>query len=54
MVITDDQTNVPVTVTIDSQTSGNYVNTITADFDLIEGHFYDLVSLQKHGHRLQG
>jgi hypothetical protein len=43
MVITDDQTNVPVTVTIDSQTSGNYVNTITADFDLIEGHFYDLV-----------
>jgi hypothetical protein len=43
MVLTDDQTNVPVTVTIDSQTSGNYVNTITADFDLIEGHFYDLV-----------
>lgn len=43
MVLTDDQTNVPVTIAITSQTSGNYVNTITADFDLIEGHFYDLV-----------
>ena len=43
MVITDDQTNVPATIAITSQTSGNYVNTITADFDLIEGHFYDLV-----------
>lgn len=43
MVLTDDQTNVPVTIAITSQTSGDYVNTITADFDLIEGHFYDLV-----------
>lgn len=43
MVLTDDQTNVPATIAITSQTSGNYVNTITAEFDLIEGHFYDLV-----------
>jgi len=43
MVITDDQTNTPVTVAITSQTSGDYVNTITATFALKEGHFYDLV-----------
>ena len=43
MVITDDQTNTPVTVSIGSQTSGDYVNTITATFALKEGHFYDLV-----------
>jgi hypothetical protein len=43
MVLTDDQTNVPATIAIISQTSGSYVNTITAEFDLIEGHFYDLV-----------
>ena len=43
MVLTDDQTNIPATIAITSQTSGSYVNTITAEFDLIEGHFYDLV-----------
>ena len=43
MVLTDDQTNVPATIAITSQTSGNYVNTITAIFALKEGHFYDLV-----------
>ena len=43
MVLTDDQTNTPVTVSITSQTSGDYVNTLTAIFALIEGHFYDLV-----------
>ena len=43
MILTDDQTNVPVIVTIDNSTQGDYVNTITAFFDLIEGHFYDLV-----------
>ena len=43
MVLTDDQTNTPVTVVITSQTTGDYVNTITADFTLEEGHFYDLV-----------
>ena len=43
MILTDDQTNKPVPVTIDSSRQGDYVNTITATFDLIEGHFYDLV-----------
>ena len=43
MVLTDDQTNTPVTVAITSQTSGDYVNTLTATFALKEGHFYDLV-----------
>lgn len=43
MVITDDQTNTPVTVAITSQTQGNYVHNLTATFALEEGHFYDLV-----------
>jgi hypothetical protein len=43
MIITDDQINTPTTVTIDSSTQGDYVNTITASFNLTEGHFYDLV-----------
>lgn len=43
MVITDDQTNTPVTIAITSQTQGGYVNTLTATFALEEGHFYDLV-----------
>ena len=43
MVITDDQTNTPVTVAITSQAQGNYVHTLTATFALEEGHFYDLV-----------
>jgi hypothetical protein len=43
MVLTDDQTNVPATIAISSQTSNDYVNTITAIFALEEGHFYDLV-----------
>jgi hypothetical protein len=42
MVITDDQTNTPVTVSITSQGYNDYVNTITATFNLKEGHFYDL------------
>jgi hypothetical protein len=46
MILTDDQTNSPVTVAITSQTSGDYVNTVTATFDLTEGHFYDLVLKQ--------
>ena len=46
MVLTDDQTNTPVTVSITSQTSGDYVNTITASFALKEGHFYELVLKQ--------
>jgi len=46
MILTDDQTNTPVTVSITSSTQGDYINTITATFDLIEGHFYDLVLKQ--------
>jgi hypothetical protein len=43
MQITDDQTNVTQTITITSSTTGDYVNTITATFALIDGHFYNLV-----------
>lgn len=43
LFLTDDQTNVEEEVTISSNTIGDYVNTITATFDLKEGHFYNLV-----------
>jgi len=43
MVITDEQTNIPLAVAISSSTTGNYINTITATFGLIEGHTYTLV-----------
>jgi hypothetical protein len=43
MQITDDQTNVTQTITITSSTTGDYVNTITATFALVDGHFYNLV-----------
>lgn len=43
LFLTDDQTNVEVEVTITSNTIGDYINTITATFSLIEGHFYNLV-----------
>ena len=43
MELTDDQTNITVAVTITSSTVGDYINTITATFGLIEGHFYNLV-----------
>lgn len=43
LFLTDDQTNVEVEVTIDDNTVGDYINTITATFDLKEGHFYNLV-----------
>jgi hypothetical protein len=46
MILTDDQTNTPVTVSITSSTQGDYINTITASFALKEGHFYDLVLKQ--------
>lgn len=46
MILTDDQTNEPLAVDIDSSTQGGYVNTITATFELTEGHFYDLVLKQ--------
>ena len=43
LFLTDDQTNVEEEVTISSNTIGDYINTITATFDLKEGHFYNLV-----------
>jgi hypothetical protein len=43
LFLTDDQTNVEEEVTIDDNTIGDYINTITATFDLKEGHFYNLV-----------
>lgn len=43
MTLRDDQVNEIISVDILSQTIGDYINTITASFDLIEGHFYDLV-----------
>ncbi len=43
MELTDDQTNITVAVAITSSTVGDYINTITATFGLIEGHFYNLV-----------
>jgi len=43
LFLTDDQTNVEIEVTIDDSVVGDYINTITATFDLIEGHFYNLV-----------
>ena len=42
MIITDEQTNVPVTVTINSYTSGDYVDSITANFALKANRFYTL------------
>jgi hypothetical protein len=43
MELTDEQTNVTTAVAITSSTTGDYINTITATFGLIEGHFYNLV-----------
>lgn len=43
LFLTDDQTNVEAEVTIDDNVVGDYINTITATFDIIEGHFYNLV-----------
>jgi hypothetical protein len=38
--ITDEQTNVITEIPIISQYEGGYYHTITAEFELIEGHFY--------------
>jgi hypothetical protein len=43
MELTDEQTNVTTAVAITSSTTGYYINTITAIFGLVEGHFYNLV-----------
>jgi len=45
LTITDEQTNVPQTITIVSQTLGDYISSITAEFDLQEGRFYSLTLL---------
>lgn len=42
MVITDDQTNTPVSTTTHLVGFGDYVNTIADTFTLIEGHFYTI------------
>lgn len=41
--LTDEQTNVTEQITIVSSTVGDYVNSIEAEFNLVEGHFYTLV-----------
>lgn len=42
MVITDEQTNTPVSIINHFYAVGDYVNTIQHTFTLIEGHFYNL------------
>jgi len=42
MVITDEQTNTPVSTINQFYAVGNYVNTIQHTFSLVEGHFYNL------------
>jgi len=42
MIITDEQTNTPISTQAFFFGYGGYVNTITHTFSLIEGHFYTL------------
>lgn len=42
MYITDENTNTTTTVTIASSTQGDYVDTISATFDIKQNHFYKL------------
>ena len=42
MYITDENTNTTTTVTITSSTQGDYVDTISATFDIKQNHFYKL------------
>jgi len=42
LFITDESTNTTVEVTIDSNVSGDYVDTITGTFSLIEERYYNL------------
>ena len=46
--LTDEQTNVTTPVAITSSTTGDYINTITATFGLVEGHFYNLVLIKSY------
>ena len=45
LTIMDEQTNVAQSITIDAQTYGDYVSSVTATFNLIEGRFYSLTLL---------
>jgi len=42
LFITDESTNTTIEVTIDSNVSGDYVDTITSTFSLIEDRYYNL------------
>ena len=42
MIITDEQTNMPVSTQAFFGGFGDYINTISHTFSLIEGHFYTL------------
>ena len=42
MIITDEQTNTPVSTQAHFFGYGDYINTIQHTFSLIEGHFYTL------------
>lgn len=41
--ITDDQTNETVEIETYTHTAGDYYDTIEAEFNLVENHYYDLV-----------
>lgn len=43
VIITDDQTNVPVTIEDWDFVEGEYYSTLEAQFNLVENHFYNLV-----------
>ena len=43
IVITDDQTNETVEIENYTHTVGDYYDTINAQFNLVENHYYDLV-----------
>ena len=43
VLITDDQTNVTTEITPYTYTEGDYYDTLEAEFNLVENHFYNLV-----------
>lgn len=43
VLITDDQTNVTTEITPYTFTEGDYYDTLEAEFNLVENHFYNLV-----------
>jgi hypothetical protein len=46
MIVTNEATNVPVTVTISSSAISTYYHTITATFSLLEGNYYTIILKQ--------